>query len=128
MARYIVLEVDDDKVAEALVKKLAPLVSKGVRLAGLFARPTRWCKCPHPSGYHANQVAQGSKYGWWVCLTCKRPRMGSHNTRNLVDMAELPLPEAEYAFRVDNLSIFEVPVKNVTKRRLEREAAESKGE
>lgn len=111
MAKFIVLEVDD----EASVSKLQAMFAKtrSVRLAGIFARPVKWCACPHPEGYHKGQLALGAKYNLWVCVVCRRPRMGTHSPHNLLPVDELRLIDQPMTMRVSNLTIFEVPTANL---------------
>lgn len=111
MAKFIVLEVDDDRTLALLAQKFTRL-SK-VRIAGVFARPTKWCACPHPEGYHKGQVALGARFGLWVCVVCKRPRMGTHTPFNLLTANELELPSTPMTMRVDHISIYEVPTDNL---------------
>ena len=73
MARYIVVAVDDNKVADNLIAKLAPLESKGVTISGLFARPKVFCRC-EGAGRKTNRAwTRGIKLGWWVCSDCHKP-------------------------------------------------------
>lgn len=119
MARFIVLQVEDDSMIEPLLTKLKPLESRGVRHAGTFGTPSRWCACPHPEGYHKGQIAVGAKYGWWVCTVCRRPRMGGHQPTNMLRMGELPdvtapaYGDMPLSWRITTISIDVVPTANV---------------
>ena len=110
MARYVVVEFDDDNTAEAFKAKIdnATDAGKNYRVAGIFFRPTRWCECPTSEGYVKGQVALGAKYGLWNCVVCRRPRRGTHQPHNLLELKDQRLTEADWSFRVSNLSIFEV--------------------
>ena len=111
MAKFVLLEVDDD----ASVDKVTALFTKTkrVRVAGIFARPVKWCACPHPTGYHKGQVARGGRLGLWVCVVCKRPRMGTHSPFNLLSPAEMRKGDRDITLRVDSINIFEVPTANL---------------
>lgn len=113
MARYVLVEFDDDAKADALCAQInaAADAGKNYRLAGVFFRPTRWCNCPLPSGYHKGQLALGSKYGVWTCIVCRRPRPGTHQPHNLIPFAELRKPPTKMGYRVTTIGIHEVPTK-----------------
>lgn len=120
MARFVVLEFESDEEAAQLAEMVRKQTVKGkrYRVAGVFARPKRFCECPQPEGYHKNQIVRGSRFGWWVCIICKRARPGAHNANNLMSASDLmtmpgdPLSRG-LEYRVDNLSIFEVPTHNI---------------
>jgi hypothetical protein len=111
MAKFVLLEVDDDAAVEVLKQRFAN--TQRVRLAGIFARPVKWCACPHPEGYHKGQIALGARFGLWVCVVCKRPRMGTHSPINLLPANELRLTDRPMSMRVDHISIYEVPTDNI---------------
>ena len=98
MARYVLVEFQDDATAAAFCEKITQSTKQGkkFRLAGIFAKPKVFCTCTPSFGYHKNQIAMGSKYGWWVCLVCKRPRLGGHQPINLLPFTEDRLDEAQY--------------------------------
>jgi hypothetical protein len=108
MARYLVIEFDEDAQADALCARInaATAAGKKYRVVGLFARPSRWCGCPRPAGvYKPKKLFQGSKYGWWTCPDCRRARLGDHQPTNLV-----PEPEEPWTGEgVDSASNLEVP-------------------
>ena len=88
MGRYLVIEFDDNKQADSLRAQIdkATRGGKGFRVVGLFARPNkRSCTCVRArSEYKPGIVQRGAKYGWWVCTTCKHPRLGRQDLKNLL--------------------------------------------
>lgn len=98
MARYVLVEFIDDGTADNFCKKISEATARGqkFRLAGLFAKPQKWCECTPSFGYHKNQVVMGSKYGWWVCSVCRRPRLGGHQPHNLLPFTEDRLDEGVF--------------------------------
>jgi hypothetical protein len=116
MARYLVVEFDEDRHADSMRKRIDAATDEGkpFRVVGVFGRPTKWCSCPAPEGYHKNELVRGSRFGWWVHVVCKRARLGSHQCVNLMALNEVAgLSDEGLTFRVDGLSIFEVPVANI---------------
>lgn len=121
MARYILIEVDDNEAAGDLVAAIergesnlffykqqvplnngddayvvVPLTSARVR--ALFGRPTNFCECK-PIG----EVVVGKKFGWQVCTKCGKAVSGlCHIPRNL-----LAPPEQTPAQRPLYLGIWE---------------------
>lgn len=119
MGKFIVLEVDDNEIADALLEKLnaKPLLW---RVVGIFERPRG--HCPHTlreGGYDAaKRVARGSKYGWWVhnVTGCMRPRRGSHQLQNLIGVEAYPRVEGRmYTQMISTLHIFDVPTGNMAR-------------
>lgn len=86
MPRYIVVEVDDNKRAEKLIRKLGSLI--GIKVLGLYHKPSRFCECPPPEDTWDRQnprSVRGPKLGLWVHDQCGRPRSGGqHMPRNLL--------------------------------------------
>jgi hypothetical protein len=124
MPQFIVVEVDDDRVADALVEKLSntgrPLVGKQWRVVGRFQRPRAHCQHALTTGGYndAKHFARGSKYGWWIhnIAGCKRPRLGSHQLENLIGVENYPLDlGSKYTERVATLHVFEVPTANMAR-------------
>jgi hypothetical protein len=89
--KFIVLRVEDDSLADALVETLnakpsldlwektpaddVTPVPVPVDVVGLFKTPTNFC---NPSDGHRGKKTdagwtRGKKYGWWVCGACKKP-------------------------------------------------------
>jgi hypothetical protein len=120
MARFLLIEFENDAQAEMLRAKIDAETRKGkpFRVAGLFARPRKFCNCPKPVGYHKNQVTRGVKFGWNVCTICRRVVAGSHRANNLLTAQELMMmpgetPSRGLEYRADTVGIFEVPVRNI---------------
>jgi len=112
MARYIVLEVEDDNIATELAKKLNK--STGWRVAGIFARPHSWCKCSLSGmGYNSHKdYVRGTKLGWWLhnIPGCGRPRLGTHQLENLLPIAKVrnTHPDRIWTVRITSLSVAEM--------------------
>lgn len=93
MAKYLLVEVDDDRKALALTKKLAGV--EGVTVVGRFSMATQLCEC-EPHTYqrtigNALVTVRGAKKGWMICPACARPRNGNSQILwNEMDAAELP--------------------------------------
>lgn len=116
MARLVLVEFDSDAAADAFIQKIDSQTEKGkkFRIVGLFAKPTRWCGCPQDDGYSKNEVVMGGKYGWWVHIKCRRPRMGTHNPHNLIK----PRLNEETGITtiVTTVGLAEVPTQNLKNR------------
>lgn len=129
MARYLLVEFDNDDQADTLRAQIDSAAKKGkpYRVLGMFQKPRRFCACP-PDKDRQNwkRLVRGSKYGWWVCGTCKRARLGIHQLNNLlsheerlspttsdgVDYLEPGTPQVRtWAFKPDTLSISLYPKK-----------------
>lgn len=87
MARYLLIEFDDDAQADTLRAQIDAATAKGkkFRVVGLFGRPKRFCACVPDKTKMKDRVIRGPKLGWWVCRDCKRPRLGNHELRNLIE-------------------------------------------
>ena len=93
MARYLVVEVDNDPQAEALQEALAG--KETMRVVGVFQKPIKFCECgPLSDHEQALQVTRGSKYGWRVHRKCRLPRKGPVSPRNLLEAK--PAKELNY--------------------------------
>lgn len=111
MARYLVVELDDNAAADRMRAQIdaATEAGKGMRVAGMFAVPMTWCPCPRPEGYHKGEVVRGSKLGWWVHKICRRARFGTHDLVNLIKPAERQYREdADYIEIISSVNIFEM--------------------
>ena len=111
MARLVLVDFDDNAQAEAFIAKLDNAGHSKYRVVGLFARPNRWCGCPHPLGYAKNEIVKGGAYGWWVHVICRRPRMGTHQAKNLLPHRRHPHNDITMVY--DSVSMAEVPTKNL---------------
>lgn len=101
MARYVLLEVADNQEAEEVVKAVGVMGAifvmgadghfknldpKAVTVRGLFAKPTTFCECPNPG----DKSNRGKKYGWWVHVSCGKPKKGHwQHPRNLLDPPDM---------------------------------------
>jgi hypothetical protein len=140
MARYLVIEFLDNDQADAFLKKIDEQTKAGkkYRVVGLFSPPRIFsCKCPITSGtgsalYKNPKPERGEKFGWWLCGTCHKPRPGGHQLNNLLSLGELfgraprlkklktyedQIDGRNYEFRVSSLSIFEVPLHNIARKK-----------
>lgn len=82
MARYVLLEFDDNEEASRFVEQhLVPFASNGPIVRGVYAKPTQFCTCKSSPGQ-----TRGSRLGWWVCTNCKKPRVRmTQMPRNLLE-------------------------------------------
>lgn len=71
MARYVVLEFDDNDDAERYVKEDRWDIFCG-DVIGVYAKPTKFCHCV---GSKAKRMAftRTARFGWWVHVDCKKP-------------------------------------------------------
>jgi hypothetical protein len=94
VAKYLVLEFEDDKDADGLVEGLnavgyilsasenSSMWKSYPIIAGVFKKPTMFCECP-PS--NNPKSVRGAKWGWWLHKDCGKPRKGNtHHPRNLI--------------------------------------------
>lgn len=73
--RYLVLRMDSREAAQALMNN--PAVAPWVELVGEFAFPTDFCECETPT-----RNARSKKFGWWICVDCKKPRLSMPQSPN----------------------------------------------
>lgn len=102
MARYILLEVDDNKDADAIHRSVEQGTlffsrnkddgtgeygyAQGVRVRGVFAKPTTFCECPNPG----DKSSRGKKWGWWIHVECGKPEKGQwQHPRNLLEPSDM---------------------------------------
>jgi hypothetical protein len=100
VARYVLLEFDDNDGAEGFVAAAAqrggiffgaagtePMTygyadHTKMRVRAVFAKPTSFCDCPNPG----DRSAKGKKLGWWVHAGCGKPKRGQwQHPNNLLD-------------------------------------------
>lgn len=102
-SRYVLLEFDDEAQASALCAQInaASRSGKGFRVIGLFARPSApFCGCGTwvtERGVNST-LKRGGKFGWLVCLTCRRPAPIMDFLRNLLkpeDVINAPSHEVQ---------------------------------
>lgn len=111
MARYVMLEFDDNQMAEEFVKAvhegLEVIYAQQVKVdedkweskfkplkalvRGLWFKPVNFCECiPQPEDSARNFV-KGSKFGIFVHRVCKKPRKGGNQfPKNLLDPKVVP--------------------------------------
>ena len=135
MARYLVIELEDNDSADKLREKIDNARAQGAlyRVVGLFVQPRRVCTCAtgpaqlggmnfrKPSSKHGvgGGVVRGGKFGWWVCTACKRPRCGSHQLVNQLKGEELYEhwnADQPWEFVAEGLHIGPIWKKNLTRR------------
>ena len=77
--RYLLIEFDDEAAAERLRAQIntATRAGKKFRVVGLFSRPGPiFCRCGNwesSRGRPFTPQQRGRKFGWQVCLVCKKP-------------------------------------------------------
>lgn len=113
MAKYLVIEFDNDETCDKLKQTIDQATSSGkaYRAVGEFKKPTSWCGCPRPAGYYKNEIARGGRFGWWVHRECRKPRLGSHQLANLIKPRKTN--EEGFTLVIGSLSVFEVPTRNL---------------
>lgn len=81
MARLVIIEFEDNAQAQKLVDKLTrdALDSKGRRPVGLIPIPRQFCECPS-----LTKAGRTVKFGWWICLECKKAQRGWQSPVNLL--------------------------------------------
>lgn len=85
MARYLVVQVDDNDRADKLASKLNEVT--GIDVIGLFGKPTQYCECEGPW----DRSIRGKKYGWYICPDCGKPRSeGPHQRPANLLWTEVP--------------------------------------
>lgn len=87
MARYVVMEFDDNAQAEAFVAKINSDPTRKFRVRWLFAQPRKFCECPAgATSRDGKAIVKGEKLGWWVHNECGRPITGNYQSPyNLLD-------------------------------------------
>lgn len=97
-SRYLLIEFDDETTATNLREQIDRATRKGknFRVVGLFAKPTNYCRCganhTYQRGKPAVEVRTGRKYGWRVCMQCKRPLANSWGLVNLLKPRDIINP------------------------------------
>lgn len=81
MARYLLVEVDSNDSADRM-RELIDTANKPMRVVAMFAKPAALCECE----VRLEKSVRGSKFGWWLCPECRRPKQLSPQTlRNMLD-------------------------------------------
>ena len=86
-ARYVLVELDDEARALKLIGRLEGI--QGVKIRGLFGKPTKFCDCPNNGDLNSRSVL-GAKYNWRICPECGRAKRLFQTLRNLLDPEGLP--------------------------------------
>lgn len=83
MARYLLIEFDNDAQCDALVEKLSD--KSTMRVRGMFQKPRSFCTCPPMTDtQQAGQITRGQLFGWWVHRGCKKAHGRNQSPRNLL--------------------------------------------
>lgn len=106
MAKYVVLEFEDDKDADGLVEGLnavgyilsasenSSMWKTYPNVVGVFKKPTLFCECPPQNN---PKSVRGQKWGWWLHKDCGKPRKGNvHHPRNLILPKEASMTDHVY--------------------------------
>lgn len=99
MARYLLIEFDDNDSADRMRAQIDSAEGNGkrFRVVGMFSRATKLCECATRS----ETSVRGSKYGWWLCPECRKPKKGSGQTLwNMLDDEGCPAKYLELAIHV----------------------------
>lgn len=99
MARYLLVEFDDNAEAEAFAA-MTNEQEEGttMRTIGMFGKPTIFCECEDKR----IEPVMGQKYGWRVHAKCGRPpRNHWHTAKNLLH------PDERIKFRQFFLNAFD---------------------
>jgi len=77
MAMYVLLSFDDDELAKDLVDVIlnSPEANQFGKVEGIYKKPTIFCD--RTNTIHGSSRitgwTKGQKWGWWVCMVCKKP-------------------------------------------------------
>lgn len=102
MARYVILEFEENSDAEEFVKQThqhneesrKSRLSFQRRVVGVFVKPGKTCVCWDGKWINSGDknrehgIARGEKFGWWVCTRCNKPRPGGHQLVNQVRLSD----------------------------------------
>lgn len=69
MAKYVVVEFDNNEEADAFVSTLQGDAAS-MRVVGVYQKPTKFCECADPG----DRSTLGQKYNWYVHAACGRPK------------------------------------------------------
>lgn len=93
--RFLLIEFDDEESANALRAKIEDASRRGkkFRVVGMFSRPgPNFCRCGNwttQRGAPHTPNKRGQKFGWQVCLKCKRPVPVMSFLRNLIEPKDI---------------------------------------
>jgi hypothetical protein len=90
MAKYILIEFDDDATADALCAQINTATAKGkkFRLVGIFAKPPKArCTCGplNTERIKRGKIRRHKKLGFFYCTDCKKVRSGPQGPKNQLD-------------------------------------------
>lgn len=115
MARWLLIEIDDNDAAEQYIKSLSEgksfiTVPSGesytvrevsARVVGLFGKPTKFCECPEQDQKAGS--TKGAKTDWRVCPNCHLALRGSQTPKNLLDEPGTKAPDKPFYLMARNL-------------------------
>lgn len=82
MAKYVLLQFDEDRQADDFVEQIQKngsaimddhgggVWSVSATVRAVFKKPTKFCDC---KGVKNRGFTRGKKFGWWVCAQCGKP-------------------------------------------------------
>lgn len=102
--RYLLVEFDSKEQAEKLMQQInaATRGGKPFRVVGLFAKPgPDFCRCGSDnwisSRTRGGRTKRGPKFGWQVCLDCKKPVPVMNFLKNLLSPEDIISPTVDDA-------------------------------
>lgn len=129
MARYVVVEFDDNAAAEEFIQQVAEGNQKArkmnlpwtKRIAGVFVKPGRTCTCWNKERINYGDkneqhgIARGEKFGWWVCTNCNKPRAAGHQLVNQLTLSNTYEGTVynDYEFCLTELSVTGIHTQNI---------------
>lgn len=78
MARYVLVEFEDNAKAKAFVEKVngenaaIDMPARGFRVRAVWPKPTKFCECTKADRSQSS-YRRGEKTGWWIHAVCGRP-------------------------------------------------------
>jgi hypothetical protein len=84
MARFVLLQFDDDQEAEDFAEMALKqhgviydsreyIVCAGAKIWGIYQKPTKFCDCDGSGKKTMIGFTRGKKYGWWIHAKCMKP-------------------------------------------------------
>jgi hypothetical protein len=140
MARYVVLEFDDNNDAQQFIERVnaenaenrRDRLSFRRRVVAIFVKPGTTCYCwdwQHTNYGDKNRehgIARGEKFGWWVCTRCKKPRKAGHQLVNQILPSQTyeGIQHEGFEFGVTGLEVGGIHVDNIPRpKKLKRKKA-----
>lgn len=118
--RFLLIEFDDEESANALRAKIEDASRRGkrFRIVGMFARPgPTFCRCGNwvtQRGRPSTPTKRGEKFGWSVCLQCRKPVPVMGFLKNLVQPVDIIKPPV-YDIQGKQLSFYTYGLTAVTR-------------